>query len=424
MTTPHRVSAILTDCTGEYFAIFAKRLRLGEFVRVDELEKIMNLATGVPVPCLSPGLPTVVMGDGTRCLLDNNTLWIPAGNPVDLTLAPGYPQPTLLQPRVQPSMHGITLPTTVQPTARSVFQPAVPQPPSPGISGTSGSSLPSSQLDLQLIRPEDFSCVLPPLDLPRPLPQSMSVSKASQPKATSKTPILSKRKPELKPCKRKPRTFRPKPEPKPRIPKEKVRKNQPESKPYFVPQPLGAKHIKPQSRTLGDRITKPLGDHGIIKPSTKLSFAGQLKSADRAYLKPKSVLPSTGCKTLPVPVKKVKDKVVSESESAKSGNVTVADESVNPDKAVDRDEPNSDDEYDVEYLYLTKLILRKKRKPTAEPSTEPLPSRKRKCPDDNSQVPQAMKQARLEEPQDSLEDLEALLAEYSTSLSSGTRDFF
>ncbi|XP_067650534.1 immunoglobulin A1 protease-like [Haliotis asinina] len=373
----------------------------------------MNRGTGVPLPCLSPGLPTVVMGDGTRCLLDSNTLWIPAG----------YLQPTFLQPGVQPSVHGTSLLTTVQPAVSSVVQPTVPQPPSPGISGT---SLPSSQLDLHQIRPEDFSCVLPPLDLPRPLPQSMSVSKASEPKATSKTPILPKRKPELRPCKRKPQKFRPKPQPKPRTPKEKVRKNQPERKPFFVPQPLGAKHIKPQSRTLGNRITKPLGDHGIIKPSTKHSFGEQLKTADRAYLKPKSVLPSTGCKTLSAPVKNVKDKVVSESESAKSGDVTVAKVSVNPDKTVARAEPNSDDEYDVEYLYLTKLILRKKRKPTSEPSTEPQPSRKRKCPDDNNEVPQAVKQARLEEPQDTLEDLEALLAEYSTSLSSGslTGDFF
>ncbi len=102
------------------------------------------------MPCLSPGLSTVVMGDGTRCLLDNNTLWIPAGNPVDFTLVPGNPHPTLLQPGVLPSTH-ITLPTAVHPAASPVFKPAVPQPPSPGISGT---VLPSSQLDLQLIRPE------------------------------------------------------------------------------------------------------------------------------------------------------------------------------------------------------------------------------------------------------------------------------
>ncbi|XP_048247776.1 uncharacterized protein LOC124127748 [Haliotis rufescens] len=236
--------------------------------------------------------------------------------------------------------------------------------------------------------------------------------------------VHQKRKPELKPCKRKPRTFRPKPEPKPRIPKETMRKYQPESKPYFVPQPLGAQHIKAKSRSLGNHITKSAGRNSIIKASPNISFAEQLLSADGAYLKPTPVLPSTGCKTFPVPVKNVKDKVVSASESPKSGGVTVATVSVNSAKSVDRCEPNSDDEYDVEYLYLTKLILRKKKKPTAELIKESLPSRKRKCPDDNSEVPQAVKQARLEEPQDTLEDLEALLAEYSSSLSSGTRDFF
>ncbi|XP_046568273.1 ESX-1 secretion-associated protein EspI-like [Haliotis rubra] len=374
------------------------------------MEKTMNPTAAVPVTRLPPGLPTVVMGDGTRCLVDNNTIWIPAGNHVNLQ--PGYAQPKLLQPAV-------TVPQPPPCSKPRVMMPVCQLP----------VSLPSSELDLHLMRPKAFSCVLPPLDLPSPgpHPQSIHVATPAIPTTSSPKPnVQQKLKPELKPCKHKPHTFRPK-QPKPHIPKEKVSKPRPESKPYFVPQPLGAKHIKPQSKTLGNRITKSEGGISIIehvKSSSKLSFAEQLKSADRAYLKPKSVLPSTGCKTLPVPVKKVKDKVVSETESAKSGDISAATVSVNAAKAVDKAEPNSDDEYDVEYLYLTKLILRKKRKPTAEPSTEPLPSRKRKCPDDNSEVPQAVKQARLEEPQDTLEDLEALLAEYSTSLSSGTRDFF
>ncbi|XP_071102220.1 titin-like [Haliotis cracherodii] len=384
----------------------------------------MNPSTGVAVSRLPPGLPTVVMGDGTRCLVDHNTIWIPASNPVNLSLGPGNPQPKLLQPRVQPSVTGIPLPPAVQPRPCSGRRKMMPTCKLPV-------SLPSSELDLQLMRPEAFSCALPPLDLPRSVPQLLSVAhvespaipSTSSPKPNSKTPILPKQKPELKPCKRKPHTFRPKPQPKPRIPKEKVSKHQPESKPYFVPQPLGAQHIKTQNKPLGNRVTKPSGSHGIVKTSSKLSFGKQLLSAENAYTKPKSVLPSTGCKTLPVSIKNVKDQVVSASESAKSGGVTAVTVSVNPAKTMDRAEPNSD-EYDVEYLYLTKLILRKKRKPTAEPSKESLPSRKRKCPDDNSEVSQAEKQARLEEPQDTLEDLEALLTEYSSSLLSGTRDFF
>ncbi|XP_048243711.1 titin-like [Haliotis rufescens] len=384
----------------------------------------MNPSTGVHVPRLPLGLPTVVMGDGTRCLVDNNTIWIPAGNPVNLSLGPGYLQPRLLQPGVQPSVTGIPLPSAVQAPPYSRHREMMPVCQLPV-------SLPTSEMDLELMRPEAFSCVLPQLDQPSPVPDSQSahvetpaIPSTSSPKPNSVIPIQLKQKPELKPCKRKPRTFRPKPQPKPHIPKEKVGKHQPESKPFFVPQPLGAQHIKTQSKPLGNRITKPSGSHGIIKTSSKLSFGEQLLSANRAYIKPKSVLPSTGCKTFPVPVKNVKDKIVSASESPKSGGVTAATVSVNPDKAVDRAEPNSDDEYDVEYLYLTKLILRKKKKPTAEPSKESLPSCKRKCPDDNSEVSQAEKQARLEEPQDTLEDLEALLAEYSSSLLSGTRDFF
>ncbi|XP_071111963.1 protein TonB-like [Haliotis cracherodii] len=247
------------------------------------------------------------------------------------------PEAKTLQPGVQTSVTGTPLTPAVQPPPSSRHRETMPvsQPPV---------SLPSSVLDL-----EAFSCVLPQPDLPGPVhPQCVAHVETSVMSTTS-NPKPQTKKPELKPCKRKPRTFRPKPQPKPRIPKEKISKHQPESKPYFVPQPLGAKHIKTQSRALGNRITKP---------------------------------------------------------------------------SVDRTEPKSDDEYDVEYLYLTKLVLRKKRKPTAEPSKESLPSHKRKCQDDNSEVPQAVKQARLEEPQDTLEDLEALLAEYSSSLSCGTRDFF
>ncbi|XP_048257501.1 uncharacterized protein LOC125383238 [Haliotis rufescens] len=380
----------------------------------------MNPTTTVPVTRLLPGLPTVVLGDGTRCLIDNNTIWIPAGNPVNLSLDAGYLQPRLLQPGGQSSVTAIPLPPAVQPPScnrRREMMPVCQLP----------VSLPSAVLDLELIRPEAFSCVLPQLDPPSPVPHPQSMAHVeTPPMPTTSNPkpnVHQKQKLELKPCKRKPRTFRPKPQPTPRILKEKMIKHQPESKPYFVPQPLGAQHIKTQSRPLGNRITKSGGRNSIIKASPK-SFAEQLLSADGAYLKPKSVLPSTGCKTSPVPVKNVKDKVVSAPESPKSGGVTAATLSVHSAKSVDRCEPNSDDEYDVEYLYLTKLILRKKKKPTSEPSKEPLPSRKRKCPDDNSEVSQAVKQARLEEPQDTLEDLEALLAEYSSSLSSGTRDFF
>ncbi|XP_046325998.2 uncharacterized protein LOC124110703 [Haliotis rufescens] len=102
----------------------------------------MNATTTVPVACLPSGLPTVVMGDGTRCLVDNNTIWIPAGNPVNLSLGPGYLQPRLLQPGVQPSVTGIPLPPAVQPPPCSRRREMMPV------------SLPSSEMDLQLMRPE------------------------------------------------------------------------------------------------------------------------------------------------------------------------------------------------------------------------------------------------------------------------------
>ncbi|XP_046367833.2 uncharacterized protein LOC124143084 [Haliotis rufescens] len=108
----------------------------------------MNPTRKVPVTRLPPGLPTVVMGDGTRCLVDNNTIWIPAGNPVNLSLGPGYLQPRLLQPGVHPSVTGIPLPPAVQapPCSRRREMMPVCQLPV---------SLPSSEMDLQLMRPEE-----------------------------------------------------------------------------------------------------------------------------------------------------------------------------------------------------------------------------------------------------------------------------
>ncbi|XP_067663615.1 uncharacterized protein [Haliotis asinina] len=376
----------------------------------------MNPSTPVSVARLSSGLPTVVMGDGTRCLIDNNTIWMPVGNPVGLSLRAGYQQPRLLHPQMRPS-GALQLPT-IQPPPCSNHWEAMPV------------CQPSLGLDLQLMRPEAFSCMLPQLDQPSPVPPSQSLAHVETPAISTinnPTPkVQPKQKSYLKPCKRKPKAFRPKPQPKPRIPKEKVRKLQPESKPYFVPQPLGAKHIKTQSRPLGNTITKPSGGNGISKPRCKLSFAEELLSADQAYLQSRYALP----RTLPVPGKIIKDKTVSATDPSKSADTIVATVNVNPAKTMEKAEPSSDDEYDVEYLYLTKLILRKKRKPTAEPNKEYPPSHKRKCRYDNSEVPQAAKQPRLEDPQDaleppqdSLEDLEALLAEYSSSLSFGVRHF-
>ncbi|XP_067663628.1 uncharacterized protein [Haliotis asinina] len=365
----------------------------------------MNPPTPVSVTRLSSGLPTVVMGDGTRCLIDNNTIWMPAGNLVGLSLGAGYQQPRLLHPQMRPS-GALQLPT-IQPPPCSNHWEAMPV------------CQPSLGLDLQLMRPEAISCMLPQLDLPSPVPPSQSLAISTNNNPTPK--VQPKRKPERKLCKRKPQ-----PQPKPCIPKEKVRKLQPESKPYFVPQPLGAKHIKTQSRPLGKTITKPSGGNGISKPRCKLSFAEELLSADQAYLQSRSAL----SRTLPVPGKIIKDKTVSATGPSKSTDSIVATINVNPAEALHQPEPSFDGEYDVEYLYLTKLILRKKRKPTAEPNKEYPPSRKRKYPDDNSEVPQAAKQPSLgvsqdalEPPQDSLEDLEALLAEYSSGLVSDIRDF-
>ncbi|XP_048247777.1 uncharacterized protein LOC125377798 [Haliotis rufescens] len=143
MTTvsPSCVSAILRDITGSICS-FINKIQLEKCIQLDEVEKTMTPTTAVPVIRLPPGLPTVVMGDGTRCLVDHNTIWIPAGNPVNFSLGAGYPQPRLLQPEVQPSVTGIPLTPAVQPPPSSRRRETMPvsQPPV---------SLPSSVLEVR-----------------------------------------------------------------------------------------------------------------------------------------------------------------------------------------------------------------------------------------------------------------------------------
>ncbi|XP_046573336.1 myb-related transcription factor, partner of profilin-like isoform X1 [Haliotis rubra] len=121
----------------------------------------MNPSAPVSVIRLPPELPTVVMGDGTRCLIDNNTIWMPAGNPVGLSLGAGYQQPGLVPSRLQPP--------TVQPPPCSRHKETMPV------------CQPSSAQDLQLMRPEAFSCVLPQLDLPSPVPPPQSLAHVDKP---------------------------------------------------------------------------------------------------------------------------------------------------------------------------------------------------------------------------------------------------
>ncbi|XP_046563378.1 uncharacterized protein LOC124272259 [Haliotis rubra] len=94
----------------------------------------------VAVTRLPPGLRTVVMGDGTRCLIDSNTIWMPAGNAVGLSLGAAYRQPILIHSGAQPGSH--------QP-------PTVTPPPCSEHEETTSVCKPSLAQDLQLMRPEE-----------------------------------------------------------------------------------------------------------------------------------------------------------------------------------------------------------------------------------------------------------------------------